>query len=258
MSTLFLLKFFLTPLFVGSLSLAGRRWGPAISGWLVGLPLTSGPVVLFLALDQGRAFASAAAQGALIGLVSLSAFCLAYGWVSHRGGWLLCLLAGWCAFLFFTILLRRISVPLAVSFGGVVCILVVALYLLPDRGSHGVLPRPPGWEIYVRMFTATAMVLVLTAAAQALGPRLSGLLTPFPVVSSVLAGFTHHFQGAPAALRLLRGLLVGLFSFAAFFLLVAATISGWGIAVAFGLATLAVALLHGISLWLVQTRVSTP
>jgi len=37
-------KLLLTPALLGLVSLAGRRWGPAVSGWLVGLPLTSGPV----------------------------------------------------------------------------------------------------------------------------------------------------------------------------------------------------------------------
>jgi hypothetical protein len=51
------LKLVLTPLLIGAASLAGRRWGPAIAGWLVGLPLTSAPVALFLALDLGIGFA---------------------------------------------------------------------------------------------------------------------------------------------------------------------------------------------------------
>jgi hypothetical protein len=31
------LKLVLTPTLIGAASLAGRRWGPAVSGWLVGL-----------------------------------------------------------------------------------------------------------------------------------------------------------------------------------------------------------------------------
>ena len=48
----FILKLILAPVIIGGASLAGRRWGPAVSGWLVGLPLTSGPVIFFLALSQ--------------------------------------------------------------------------------------------------------------------------------------------------------------------------------------------------------------
>src|SRR5262245_34140113 len=46
------LTLLLTPIFVGALSLAGRRWGPTVSGLLVALPIISGPVLVFVALEQ--------------------------------------------------------------------------------------------------------------------------------------------------------------------------------------------------------------
>src|SRR5918992_1631966 len=64
------LKLVLTPLLIAAASLAGRRWGPAVSGWFVGLPLTSGPIAFFLALEHGVAFAAAAAVGALAGALA--------------------------------------------------------------------------------------------------------------------------------------------------------------------------------------------
>src|SRR5438132_14152683 len=95
-------KLVLCPLLIGAVSLAGRRWGPAVSGWLVGLPLTSAPVVLFLAVEQGRSFASVAAQGTLLGQISGASFCLAYSWISLRLVWLYSLLTGWCMFFILT------------------------------------------------------------------------------------------------------------------------------------------------------------
>src|SRR5712692_6527915 len=54
------LKLVVTPALIGAASLAGRRWGQGVSGWIVGLPLTSGPVAFFLVVDHGAAFAVAA------------------------------------------------------------------------------------------------------------------------------------------------------------------------------------------------------
>ena len=54
-------------------SLAARRWGEAVGGWLVGLPLTSGPVAVFLALEQGPAFATDAAAASNAGVVAQAA-----------------------------------------------------------------------------------------------------------------------------------------------------------------------------------------
>ena len=91
----FLFKLILSPLLIGTVSVLGRRWGPAINGWLIGLPLTSGPVVLFLALDQGTVFAAQAAQGILPGIISVGVFCLTYSWLARRWAWLPTMLAGW-------------------------------------------------------------------------------------------------------------------------------------------------------------------
>ena len=73
------LKLLLTPILIATASLAGRRWGQAVGGWLVGLPLTSGPVAFFLALEHGAGFAAVVAFGSLAGALAEAAFCVAYG-----------------------------------------------------------------------------------------------------------------------------------------------------------------------------------
>src|ERR1051326_2747331 len=100
-----ILKFILTPTLIGLASLAGRRWGPAVSGWLVGLPLTSGPVVFFLALNHGVTFAAAASIGILTGTVSQAPFCLTDGWLARRAGWALTLGISYLAFAAATLVL---------------------------------------------------------------------------------------------------------------------------------------------------------
>ena len=249
-------KLLLTPVLIGLVSLAGRRWGPAVSGWLIGLPLTAGPVALFLALGLGTAFASRAAQGAILGLVSLAGFCLAYSWLSFRTGWLWSLLVSWGVFFALTFALERVSLPLVVAFLGVIGLLAIVLKLLPSSHRQVPMVNPPGWEILLRMFVATTFVVILTAVASSLGSQLSGLLSTFPLYASILAVFTHRFQDAAAARRLLRGLITGIFTFAVFFLLIAALVERWGIVVTFGLATLIALLLHGCSLWLMRRHIT--
>ena len=127
------LKLVLTPLLIGMASVAGRRWGPVVSGWLIGLPLTSTPVVLFLALEQGTTFATRVAQGTLLGLISQAAFCLAYSWLSFRIGWPGCWLGGWGVFFAATLVFEQVSFPLPLAFAGVVCFLLVALLVHPGK-----------------------------------------------------------------------------------------------------------------------------
>jgi hypothetical protein len=94
----------------------------------------------------------------------------------------------------------------------------------------------------MRAACALALVLSLTAVAGWLGPQLSGLLAPFPVIATVLATFTHAQHGHEEVRRLLRWLLGGYGAFALFCFTLAVALRPLGTAAAFLLAT-AVALL---------------
>jgi len=98
------------------------------------------------------------------------------------------------------------------------------------------------------MVTATVLVLALTSAAEWLGPQLSGLISTFPLFAGVLTVFAHHALGKTAAINVLRGLLLGLFSFAAFFVALVATIERFGIASAFMTALAAALAMQTVSL----------
>lgn len=253
-----LLKLILTPLLLGGVTLAGRKFGPTVSGWLVGLPLTSGPVSFFLALEQGNVFTAHAAQGTLMGVISLSAFCVAYCWLSLRVGLTGCLLFSWGVYLVATFLLTQIAIPFPLPLVIVVCVLIVALFILPydTKQINKLSPAtiPASWDITMRMLIATIFVLALTGAAAMLGPHVSGLLSALPIFSSIVAIFTHKFEGAAAARLVLRGILAGSFAFVAFYLAITTLIEPWGIIAAFGFALLGALLAQGCSLWLLSKR----
>ncbi len=98
---------------------------------------------------------------------------------------------------------------------------------------------PPAWDLPVRATCALALVLALTTAAGWLGPQLSGLLAPFPVITTVLATFTHTQRGAGEAVRLLRGMLSGFVAFAMFCFTLTISLRASGVAEAFLFATAA-------------------
>src|SRR5205814_8550954 len=96
--------------------------------------------------------------------------------------------------------------------------LVIALAAMPRQAvKRSERVALPWWDIPARMLVATVFVLALTSAAPALGSRLSGLLSPFPVYAAVLCVFAHRLQGAAAGIAGMRGPLLGLFGFAAVF-----------------------------------------
>jgi len=246
------LKLVLTPTLIGAVSLAGRRWGPGVSGWLVGFPLTSGPVAFFLALDQGVSFAAGAAVGSMTGAAAQAVFCVLYGRWARAPRWPTALLAGSLGFAAATVVLQHLTLALVPLLALVIGTIVVALVFMP-RDSAG--PRPvrrPRWDIPARLVVTTAIVLLLTGLATALGPSLTGLLATFPLYGVVLAGFAHHLEGPGPAIRVLRGLLLGLFAFAGFFFVLALLIERTNIAQAFAAAIAAALILQTGALWIMR------
>jgi hypothetical protein len=233
-------KALLAPSFVVGASVLARRFGPWVGGAVGGLPVVAGPILLAYALSHGPAFAQHAAAGTLLGLLSLTAFVVVYGRLAGRARWLACMLSGWLAFAICTLALDGVAVPAGVAlFLACVGFAVGLLLLGGTAGDRSVIASPPAWDLPLRAICALALVLALTTASGWLGPQLSGLLAPFPVITTVLATFTHTQRGGEEAVRLLRGMLVGFFAFALFCFTLTISLRASGIAVAFLLATAA-------------------
>lgn len=71
--TLLLIKLLVAPAMVVATSLAGRRFGSGVSGWLVGLPLMSGPITCFFAVEHGRRSAARSGVDRPYGMVGEAA-----------------------------------------------------------------------------------------------------------------------------------------------------------------------------------------
>ncbi len=252
--TTLVLKLVLTPVLIVGASLAGRRWGAAVSGSLIGLPLTSGPIAAFLAVEHGPRFAARSSVGALSGAGAECAFCLGYAWCARRGQ----AFALATATIGFAVLagiaealpLRpALPLPLLPMAAGVVVVLAATTLLLPARGPvpDAAVPRAR-WDLPARAVVATALVVVFTAAATTLGARLTGLLGVFPVYAAVLTVFAHRSGGLNAALSLLHGVTLGLFSFAAFSFTLAALLGEINTAAAFACAVGAALVVQALAL----------
>src|SRR4051794_33204332 len=133
--SLLLLKLTLAPGLVTATTLAGRRWGPRMAGWLGGLPVVVAPILLAITLEHGRSFGSRAAGGALLGLLSLTGFVLTYGWCARVMGWLPAAALGWAAFLGMTLLLDQVKPPNWLSFVAVCASFALAAALLPHASA---------------------------------------------------------------------------------------------------------------------------
>jgi hypothetical protein len=240
-----------TPLVIGGATLVGRRWGPTASGLLGGLPLASGPLTYFLTVEQGPAFGAASAAATVAGLVAVAAFAVAFTRLSGTGPWPVPLSIALLVYMAAAACLVVLPLPAFVAFAAALAALAAAIRLAGLPAASGTGRPAPVWDIPARASVATALVVGLSAAAGALGPRVVGLIAPFPVYASVMASFAHALDGPGAAVRLLRGLLAGAFGFACFYLVVALLVTH-GVVPAFLAATLiAIAVEAGV-LWTVR------
>jgi hypothetical protein len=249
------LKLILAPVIIGCASLAGRKWGPAVSGWIVGMPLTSGPVIFFVALSHERVFAANAALGVLSGGLSLVAYALTYSWLAVKFRWQVSIAGSLLVFSISTALLKNFTFPLFLIFGLVCAALVIGLRLMPKDVVEKESEEKPGrWDIPARIFIGTSFILLLTGIAPYIGSRLTGLLTTIPLYVTILAIFAHRNQGPAAAAHVLRGLLYGMFAFTSFFITLSLLIERVSLGAAFSAAILIALTVQVTSLWILSQR----
>ena len=236
---LFLFKVAIPPVLVALMSLVARRWGATVGGLIMGLPWMTGPVLLFLALDKGEAFATSATVGIELGAVSIAAYILAYAMASRIGHWPLALAISALAFAATALATRNLSLELWQAFLGATASLLGAYVLLPKPTLPPQPARLPWWDIPARMATTSALVAVILASADQFGAQLSGIIATFPVILVVVGCFTHSQSGRDAVLRVLRGISLSLTGFCLFFLVVGTALPTVGLVPAFAAGTCA-------------------
>lgn len=83
----------------------------------------------------------------------------------------------------------------------------VALEYWPKYSHIDKHQRNPRWELPARMVATVALILVLSEFATYLGPNLAGALASYPVIISVLGGFSHRRSGPTAHVATMHGLM---------------------------------------------------
>ncbi|WP_080238262.1 hypothetical protein [Spirosoma rigui] len=233
-----LVKITLMPLVIGLITVISRKWGYKVGGLVASMPWIAGPILLFFILEQGTAFGIRSVPGILTGIISLISFCYCYAQLSKHFNWLITILTSYLVYVLVALLFDLFKFNLFVVYGITLMCVVVALYFFPVPTAH----QPPAkrlpFDMLIRMVVATLFVILITGLATVLGPTWSGILTPFPIITSILAIFTHYLQGNNATVTVLRGLVSGLFGFTTFLFLQAFLLQAFSVGISFLLALL--------------------
>nr|MBP8311044.1 hypothetical protein [Burkholderiaceae bacterium] len=224
------------PIFLMLVTMAGRRWGPGVAGWLAGLPVVAGPILYFIALENGAAFASAAAASSTAAVFASVTFSVVYAHVSQRRDWPVALVLAVLAWICAAALLNRLPADPLACLGVALAALLIAPRLFPAPVPLAAAIRSGSGELALRMAAGAMMTLFVTYLAGTLGSSWSGLLAVFPTLGSVLAVFSHRTQGAGYAATLLRAMATGLYSFAAFGVALSLALGAFDVPSSFALA----------------------
>jgi hypothetical protein len=248
MGVILVLKLILVPALIAAVTLASRRWGPSIAGWLSAFPVVSAPILYFIALEQGAMFTATAAVGTLSAVLAILVFGLSYAWAATRYSWGISLLVGFAGY-FCAVMALTLWAP-TLNFAAAAVLL--ALLLAPKfyrrlltENSLSTIPRAnktlgqdgrktkPASDLIWRMSAGAILVLLVTHFSSTLGPRLSGVFAMFPVMGSVLVVFSHRLSGAVFATRMLRGMVLGYYAFSSFCFVLALALRSLSIDMAF-------------------------
>jgi hypothetical protein len=251
MSAVLLLKLCLVPALIALVTLAARRWGPGVAGWLSAFPLVAGPILFFIAIEQGAAFAADAAVGTLSGLLAVLAFGILYAWAATRYDWRASLATAYTGYAAAVFLLSLCNVAPMVMALVVLAALLLAPRCYPASRASVAATEKPANDMLPRMAAGALLVLLVTHFAPRLGPALSGLFAMFPVMGTVLVVFTHRSAGGAATIQLLRGMVFGFYAFGTFCVVLAWQLPASGVAPAFLWALGAAAVIQALTrLWL--------
>lgn len=244
--TLLLAKLLLAPSFVVGVSLVGRRFGPKTAGFVAALPAVGGPILGLLVAEQGPVFGARAALAGAIGAAPTMIFALVYAHLASRFTWGRTLALSYAAYFVAALVLALVPTHAFTAIAIPFATWALSLRAFPHASAAHVPAKPSPWDLPFRVAATMTLVLGITTLARALGPERSGLLTPFPIATAVLAVFAHREAGGGAAAVLLRALVRGLFSFCTFFVVIGFVLPSVGAIAAFVLGGLAALGVHGV------------
>ncbi len=196
-------------------SLLAERSGPLLAAMIATLPISAGPVYVFLALDHDAAFISAGALGSMSSNTANAALSIVYVLLAQRHGTLVSLASGLAAWFAAALLLRALALPVPAML-----VLTLVIYAAAHRLFRPYLSarpkNPPGRLWYVIPLRAAAVASLagtVTAVSATVGPAWSGVLAALPIVLSSLIAILQPRIGGPASAAVIANGALGLMGF---------------------------------------------
>jgi len=201
--------------FVVAATVTAERAGPLIGGLVATLPISAGPVYVFLALDHDAHFIAQSAVASLTINAVNAMFAVTYARLAQTqsraasiGGafivWLVLALTIYGSDWTFTA-----AAVVNVAVFSVCLVIVRSLRHAKIKGF-----RPQWTDLALRAGLVALLVGVVVTFSFQLGPNGSGLLAVFPVVLLSIMFILHNRVGGPASAAVMANAVLGLVGFA--------------------------------------------
>jgi hypothetical protein len=225
--------------FVVIVAMISERVGAFLGAMVASLPVYTGPVYLFLALDHPPEYLARVAIASMATCGVIPVYLLIYGLLARAGrSMVVSLSAGLIAWLLCAVFVQLYDWSLAEALLFAVPVFVVSLVLAPHFTDA--VPLEAGkraWlDLAVRVLLVTIVVGVVNALSPFVPPQLTGILSIMPTVTTSLIVVLHSRIGGPATAALLAHSIGGLIGMLLALTLVAATVIAWGPALSLALA----------------------
>ncbi|HVT55092.1 MAG TPA: hypothetical protein VHD34_03455 [Xanthobacteraceae bacterium] len=207
-------KMIVTAGFIIGATITAERAGPVIGGLVASLPISTGPVYVFLALDHDARFISAAALGTLVMNTANVAFALIYALLAQKrslsisfglgiGAWFV---IGWIGNSINWTLASAAMLNIA-AIGG-------SYFIVRPLRNVRVPPMHTRWQdLALRAVLAAILVGAVVTASFHIGAKASGIFGVFPTVFTSMMLIMHNRLGGKATAAVLANAILGLGGF---------------------------------------------
>jgi uncharacterized membrane protein (GlpM family) len=210
-----LIKILATVSVVCLATIAVERAGPFWGGLLCGLPLTTGPGYVLLALQEDAGFVATSALASLAANIAVYAFLLAVVWLAPRRSALTMLIGAIACWALAALAIRPIAWTAATAALANLAALLVAGRLTrtvaTDMPIKATVRNP--YDLPIRALIIGVVIAGIVTASRAIGPSLTGIALVFPIGFASVTVVLHCRVGGRAvaatvatALRAVPGL----------------------------------------------------
>lgn len=210
-----ILRMAVTAAFLLAATITAERAGPLIGGLVATLPISAGPVYVFLALDHDAHFIAQGALGSLATNVLNVLFAVTYALLAQKRSLLTSLSGAFAVRIALSLVVAQVHWTLARAVAFNTVVIAVSLWVVrPLRDIRVAAIRARWYDLVIRAAMVSLLVGVVVTLSFTIGPTTSGNLAVFPIVLTSIIIILHRRIGGPATAAIMANAVIGLGGFA--------------------------------------------